>query len=444
METGTATYEVEVERLSYGADAIARTPEGKTLFIPGGVPGDTVRVEVVEEKDRYARGRILEVIGSSDRRVRPSCPFAGICGGCPGAHVERSFQLEEKRSLVIDALVRIGRMDPERAEGLVGTCVDVGPALGYRNKIELDAVRNGNRTVIGMHAAGGDVVKVDACPLFDAPSKKAVKALSGALGYLAGSQDLALERVGIRSSKLSGEVEVALWTETGSFPRKHVATVIGAALPASSIVRVMMKGPKAARRVAGVECLSGKGFWTEKVAGEAMNLSAPSFFQVNTRGAEKLVACALDGLGVEPDDEAMDLYCGAGTFTLPLARRAGFVSAVESYGPAVRDLRRNLERAGIDNVDAIGGDAGLEFPDTDADVIIVDPPRAGLAKEVVEKLSAQPAHASASVSCDPATLARAIARCEELGTFSPTAITPHDLFPQTFHVESVALMSRTK
>ena len=269
-----------------------------------------------------------------------------------------------------------------------------------------------------------------------------MKALSGALGYLAGSQDLALERVGIRSSKRTGEVEVALWTETGSFPRKHVAKVIGDALPASSIVRVMMKGPKAARRVAGVECLSGKGFWTEKVAGEAMNLSAPSFFQVNTRGAEKLVACALDGLGVEPDDEAMDLYCGAGTFTLPLAHRAGFVSAVESYGPAVRDLRRNLERAGIGNVDAIGGDAGLEFPDTDADVIIVDPPRAGLAKEVVEKLSAQPARAIAYVSCDPATLARDIARFEELGTFSPAAITPHDLFPQTFHVESVALLSR--
>ena len=91
METGTATYEVEIERLSYGADAIARTPEGKTLFIPGGVPGDTVRVGIVEEKDRYSRGRILEVVGPSDRRVRPSCPFAGICGGCPGVHVERSF-----------------------------------------------------------------------------------------------------------------------------------------------------------------------------------------------------------------------------------------------------------------------------------------------------------------------------------------------------------------
>jgi 23S rRNA (uracil1939-C5)-methyltransferase len=150
------------------------------------------------------------------------------------------------------------------------------------------------------------------------------------------------------------------------------------------------------------------------------------------------------GARFEPgeDDEAMDLYCGAGTFTLPLARRAAFVSAVESYGPAVRDLRRNLERANLENVDAQGGDAGREFPDTDADAIVVDPPRAGLAENVIRQLCEQPARAIAYVSCDPATLARDLARFEEIGTFAPTRITPVDLFPQTFHVETVVLMSR--
>ena len=143
------------------------------------------------------------------------------------------------------------------------------------------------------------------------------------------------------------------------------------------------------------------------------------------------------------DDEAMDLYCGAGTFTLPLARRAGFVSAVESYGPAVRDLRRNLQQAGLEGyVDAIGGDAGREFPDTDADIIVVDPPRAGLAEDVVRQLSAQPARAIAYVSCDPATLARDLARFEHEGSFQVQRVTPVDLFPQTFHVETVVLMTK--
>ena len=173
-----------------------------------------------------------------------------------------------------------------------------------------------------------------------------------------------------------------------------------------------------------------------------MALSAPSFFQVNTAGAQRLVELVLAGLEPDEDDEAMDLYCGAGTFTLPLARRAGFVSAVESYGPAVRDLRRNLERARLDNVDAVGGDAGREFPDTDADIIVVDPPRAGLSADVVEQLSDQPARAIAYVSCDPATLARDLARFAEQGTFAPSSITPVDLFPQTFHVETVTILRR--
>ena len=173
-----------------------------------------------------------------------------------------------------------------------------------------------------------------------------------------------------------------------------------------------------------------------------MRVSAPSFFQVNTRGAERLVELVMDGLDPQPEDEAMDLYCGAGTFTLPLARKTDFVSAVESYGPAVPDLRRNLETAGLDNVDAVGGDADLAFPDTDADVIVVDPPRAGLAADVVKKLSEQPARAIAYVSCDPATLARDLARFEEAGVFSPTRITPVDLFPQSFHVETVCCLHR--
>jgi RNA methyltransferase, trmA family len=138
----------------------------------------------------------------------------------------------------------------------------------------------------------------------------------------------------------------------------------------------------------------------------------------------------------------MDLYCGAGTFTLPLAKRVGFVSAVEAYGPAVRDLRRNLELAKLDNVDAVGGDAGREFPDTDADVIIVDPPRAGLAPEVVKRLSEQSARAIAYVSCDPATLARDLKRFVEIGSYKPVSVTPVDLFPQTFHVENACLLER--
>ena len=432
-----------VERMAYGADAVARDADGRTVFVTGGVPGDTVEAVVEAEAERYANARVQKVLEASPDRVQPACPYAAVCGGCPWSAMSYEAQARAKRAGVVDALARIGRFGTERAEALVRPLESPSAPWGYRNKVELAAVQKNGRLVLGMHAAGGaGVVKVDRCALLSKKHTKDVKALTGAVGYLANSHGLEIERVGIRASEATGEAEVALWGRPGPFPRAQAAKIIGDAVKATSVVRVMQKGPAKARKIAGVEALSGKGSWGERICDERMRVSAPSFFQVNTKGAEKLVELVMAGLDPQPDEEAMDLYCGAGTFTLPLARRAGFVSAVESYGPAIRDLRRNLESARLGNVDPIGGDASREFPDTDADVIVVDPPRAGLAADVVEQLSEQPARAIAYVSCDPATLARDLARFEEKGVFAVQSVTPVDLFPQTFHVEDVAILHR--
>ena len=435
--------QVKVERMAYGADAVARDEGGRTVFVRGGVPGDVVSAVVDAEAPRYANAHVETVLEASPDRVLPDCPYASVCGGCPWASLSYAAQARAKRDGVVDSLVRIGHFDRERAEMLVAPIVSPSKPWGYRNKVELAAVRKGGHVSMGMHAAGSDdVIKVDKCLLLAKKFQGSVKSVAGALGYLAGSHDLDLERVGIRASSNTRELQVALWDRPGAFPRAQAAKFLQDSVKPTSVVRVMQKGPAKARRIAGVEVLSGRGSWTERVGAEKMRVSAPSFFQVNTAGAEKLVELVMEGLGPREDEEAMDLYCGAGTFTLPLARRAGFVSAVESYGPAVRDLRSNLEAARLDNVDPIGGDADLEFPDTDADVIVVDPPRAGLAEPVVEKLSEQPARAIAYVSCDPATLARDLARFEQIGAFEPISVTPVDLFPQTFHVENVTILHR--
>ena len=435
--------ELVCERMTYGPDAVAHDGDGRAVFVTGGVAGDRVRAVVDHEEGRWAHARAVEVLEASPDRVTPPCPYVGACGGCPWAALSREAQAAAKRACVVDALSRVGRMGDERAQALVAPLETPGEPWGYRNKVELAVSRERGRVALGMHAAGGaGVVRVKGCPLLDKAHAGAVKSVAGALSYLSNSHGLDLERVGIRVSRRTRDVEVALWDRPGAFPRAQAAKVLEDALRPTSVVRVMQKGPAKARRIAGVECLSGAGSWGELVGEERMRVSAPSFFQVNTRGAERLVALVMDALDPRPDEEAMDLYCGAGTFTLPLARRAGFVSAVESYGPAVRDLRRNLETAGLDNVDPIGGDAGREFPDTDADVIVVDPPRAGLAADVVRRLSEQPARAIAYVSCDPATLARDLARFGEAGVFSPSRVTPVDLFPQTYHVETVTLLER--
>lgn len=437
---------LQIERMTYGPDAIAHTSEGKTVFVSGAVAGDTVEADIVQEGSSFSKARTTAILEPSGDRIASAWPLAHELGCAPWADLAYPAQLRAKRANVVDALSRVGHLAD--AETLVHACESPSESWHYRNKVELAYMRDGHHATLGMHSADGSrVMSVDDVMLFDAPTHgrgaQLVKHVSGALSYLASSHELNIESVGIRHSRRTGDTEIAIWTPTGAFPRAQARRVLEN-VPATSIVRVLTKGAHKARRVSGVERLTGAGSWTERICGTTMRLSAPSFFQVNTPGAERLVHLVQEALEPGKSDVALDLYSGAGTFTLPLAQTCDFVYAVESYGPAVRDLRRNLEDTHLSNVDAVGGDAGREFPDEDADIIVVDPPRSGLAPDVIQQLCAQPARAIAYVSCDPATLARDLARFREQGIFEPVRIVPVDLFPQTFHIETVTTLRRTK
>ena len=434
-----------IESMTYGADGLAHADDGKAVFVQGAVTGDTVEAEVVQDGKSFMRARATEVLEPSPDRTEPPCPFVGICGGCPWGALSRPAQLAAKEQNLVSSLERIGKFAPDEVARIVRPIRHAKDAWGYRNKVELAPSFTKGRFRLGMHGLDPDqIVNVPACPLFESRYPKAIKAVAGALSYLGNSRDLQLERVGIRTSRRTKQVEVALWTPTGAFPRAQVARVLHDAVAPTSVVRVMSKGEKKARRVSKVEVLDGEGSWVESIGGGQMRLSAPSFFQVNTAAAEILIDLVMEALDPRPDELAVDLYCGAGTFTLPLARRTDYVAAVEAYGPAVRDLRRNLEINKLDNVDVIGGDAVREFPDQDADVLVVDPPRAGLAPEAIGLIASTSARDVAYVSCDPATLARDLKRFREEGTFEPVAATPVDLFPQTFHCETVVHLKRNR
>ena len=432
-----------IQAMTYGPDGLARTDEGKAVFVSGGLVGDVVEARVVDDGPSFSRAVVEELLEPSPSRATPPCPFVGVCGGCPWGGLSREAQLAAKEENLRSTLERIGKFSTEEVDGLVRPIRHTKDAWGYRNKVELAPMVAGGKFSLGMHGRDPEqMVRVDACPLFEKKFPRALKGVIGALGYLGNSRDLELERVGIRASRRTGALEVALWTPTGAFPRQQVSRVLGDSLKPSSVVRVMSKGERRARKVAGVEALLGEGSWTEKIGDEEIRLSAPSFFQVNTKAAEILIDLVMEALNPREDEVAVDLYCGAGTFTLPLARRCEYVAAVEAYGPAVRDLRRNLEIARLDNVDVIGGDAVREFPDEDADVLVVDPPRAGLAAEAIDLIASTSARDVAYVSCDPATLARDLRRFCDEGTFRPVSATPVDLFPQTFHCETVVHLSR--
>lgn len=436
-ETALRLTAVNIERLAHGGASVAHLPDGRTAFISGGCPGDTVSIEVTEDKGRFVRARITEVLLPSDRRVEAPCPYFGSCGGCQWQHIDYDLQLSAKREIVVDSLRRIGGiMD---ATDLVRDTVASPRQYGYRNKVEFVVDPRAKRLTLGYHPMGStDVVPVESCLLLPKRFVKAPKALTGALRYVAGSDDLGISRVQLRVAHYTKDAEVAIWTPPGGFPRQATARTLGQALPLTSIVRVMHKGPVKERKVSKVEVLSGRGHWREKLGEYEYGVSAPSFFQVNTKVAEKMCGIVIDALEPDGTDHALDLFAGVGTFTLPLAELAGQVAAVEAYGSAVRDLRRNLE----DNqlwAEVVGGDAEREIETMGHfDLAIVDPPRSGIKDGITRALASSSPRAFVYVSCDPATLARDAKTLTESGYRLKWAI-PVDLFPQTYHVETICM-----
>ena len=438
---------ITVDSMSLGPDGVGRV-DGKVYFVAGGIVGDVVEATEVSSGKSFSKAVVDEVLEPSALRTVSPCPYSSVCGGCPWAQLDYAHQLTAKRKNLIDVLTRIGKFVPDEAERLVGDVVSPSEPWGYRNKVELAVVRDADGGFqLGMHGVDPErVVRVDKCLLLDKKHQKMLKGVAGAIGYLGRSRDLGLERVGLRASARTGQTEVALWTDPAAFPRAEVAKVLHDGVKASSVVRVMTKGPLAARKIAGIETLDGLGFWGERIAGRKMRVCAPSFFQVNTAGAERLVELVLSALEPHDGDLVADLYCGAGTFTLPIAAAGAEVIAVESYGPAVRDLNRNLVECGLDDmVETVGDETERQLDAIeDVDAIVVDPPRSGLDPSVVDALVASPAKRIVYVSCDPATLARDLARILSHGEHQVSSITPVDLFPQSYHVETVVLLTRSE
>lgn len=442
---------ITIERMGYGAQAVGRLENGKTVFVEGGAPGDVAALEIVEDKPTFARARIARLEEASPLRAKPRCDAGAVCGGCPWQHLAYDAQLKAKRANVVAALERTAKLGAERAEELVRPCLPSKRQWGYRNKLELGAAFDEHGTFqLGFYREGThDIASPGACPLAHDAIAKAPKALRGALRFAQGSADLGIFRVGVRHSLRTGDLEVALWTTPGSFPRGHIAKTVKSAVKATSIVRVMAD-PGKARKIKGVETLDGKGCWEERLGSARYLTSAPSFFQVNTAQAEKLVACVIEGLGGRMGEDGpeglddllvADLYAGGGTFSIPLAQAGAEVLAVEAAGSSVRDLRRNADMNAVD-IEVIGGDTARELPELgDLDALVVDPPRAGLADGVVESIAAAGPTRVAYVSCDPATWARDVARFEACG-YRLESAQPVDLFPQTYHVEVASVFTR--
>lgn len=431
---------LRIEKMSYGPCAIAHEDSGRTVFVQGAVPGDVVAADITSEHKSYANATVQQVLEPSPERVLPKDPEL-VDSIEPWSIMAYPAQLQAKRANVVDALTRNGGIPRSDAGSLVE---DIRPSkreYGYRNKLEMAAFKDAaGRFQLGFREQGSDAcVSAQRCSLAVRSIERAPKALSGAIRYMSGAEDLGIYRVGVRASLRTKSVEVALWTPPSSFPRSFAAKMLEDAIGATSVVRVIAD-EGSGRQVKRTEALSGRGFWMEEACGLSFAVSAPSFFQVNTAQAEVLVQLALEMAQVEEGTLVADVFAGVGLFSLAFADAGAEVVAIEIAGSAVRDLRRNAEANGL-FVDAICDDAVRALDQLEgAEVIVVDPPRAGLEKRVLEGIcDAQPARV-VYVSCDPQTLARDAARFAARG-YALRRVCPVDLFPQAYHVECVSLFT---
>lgn len=432
-----AQAKVSITSLAHGGSGVGRLPDGRAVFVPQTCPGDEALVEVAETHDRWATAHVVELLVASSRRVEPRCPYFGSCGGCQWQHVAYETQTEAKRTALLEVLRRIGRLE----EPDVAQTVCSPAQYGYRNKVELAVGTGATGPVVGFTRSGSEeLVPVDACLLLPEGYSGITGALGGAVRFLWSRGATGLTRLSVRVSR-AGEVAVDLWTTPGAFPRKAAAKVIADATGARNVSRVIARGAPERRDVVQVEVLAGRGAWRETLGGDTFLVSPPSFFQVNTAAAARLREVALHMASLDGSMRAADLYAGVGTFTLPVARAAGSVVAVEASRWALRDLRRNLDAAGL-TVEVVPGDAARVLGALGhLDALLVDPPRSGLSDRSIEACEQTHASRLVYVSCDPATLARDAARLARAG-FAARRFVPVDLFPQTYHLETVALFER--
>jgi 23S rRNA (uracil1939-C5)-methyltransferase len=433
--------EVEIDSLAFGGRGVARA-DGFVVFVAGGLPGDRVLAEVTKGKKRFAEARTVELLRAGADRIPDRCTHGGEpCPGAPWQGLPYERQLAEKQAQVEDSLRRIGGLDDFEMEAIV-------PALEewrYRNKLEYSfgagAVGTADEGVaLGFHARGrwDLIVDVDDCKL----ASEAGNAARNGVREWARMEDLAaydararrglLRNLIVREGRRTGQIQTRLVTTTERLPRPPVDL--------HTTIEGDSGGTDGPTGALGEERLQ------EELCGLRFEMSHGAFFQTNTEMAERLYAVASEFAGLSGRERVFDLFCGIGTIGLTMAREAGEVWGLEIVPEAIDDAKRNAERNGIENARFVSGNArtGVRPLVEEAgrpDVVVVDPPRAGLSQKIVRRLIECEARRIVYVSCNPTTLAPNAKQLEEAG-YKLRRVRPVDMFPQTPHIECVALLEK--
>ena len=418
--------------------------DGQVAFVHGGVRGEVCAVRILKVLKHVAYARVEEILQRSPARREPDCPHYPACGGCDFRHISYEEELEAKRCRVEDALRRVGGAGVPVEEILGGERLD-----GYRNKSLLPVSPQGQAGFY--RARSHQVVPALDCRLQSPQANAAAAAVErclrerGVAAYDERTRRGLLRHIYVRTNR-EGEALVCLVVNGRSLPcEEELAAAVRRAVP-KTVGVVLSVNTQDTNVALGEEyrIIWGTDELEDTLCGLRLRLSVPSFYQVNREQAERLYGKALAFAGLTGRETVLDLYCGAGTITLVMARRAGRALGAEIVAPAIANARENARRNGIENAAFFLGDAGavaerLAAERLRPDVVVVDPPRKGLSGEVIAAAAGMGPRRVVYVSCDPGTLARDVKRFRELG-YEAVRAAAVDMFPRTRHVETVVLL----
>ncbi len=400
--------EFRVDQLVYGGEALGRLQDGKAVFVPYAIPGEHVRVRLVEDKPRFARAELVEVLDAVAERVSPRCHHFSTCGGCHYQHIGYPAQLQAKKAILEEQLRRMGGL-----KDIPAVSVEPSPeSYAYRNHIQFHLTRDG---MLGFQKArSNETLAIRECHLPET-------AINDIWPRIEVDPFSGLKRVSVRLGA-DGEAMVVLEGLANESFKSSLEDL------AISIVQISSSGQVV---------LAGRDHIFLEVLGRSFKVSAGSFFQVNTLQANKMVQHLVANLPLDEAAIVLDLYCGVGLFSAFLAPRVKRLIGIEISPTACDDFSSNLDE--FNNVELYEAkvEEVLFSQQFNPEIIIMDPPRTGLGAKAVQGLIAQGARRLVYVSCDPATLARD-ARELVAGGYQMRQVTLFDLFPQTYHIESIS------
>jgi 23S rRNA (uracil1939-C5)-methyltransferase len=428
--------EVEIESLAFGGRGVARA-DGYVVFVEGALPGDRVRAEVTKAKRNFAEARTVELLSPGADRVADRCVHGGeSCPGAPWQGLPYEAQIASKQEQVGDALRRIGGLDGFELEA-------IEPALEqwrYRNKLEYSFGEDDGEATLGFHARGrwDLIVDIEDCMLASERGNAARNKvrdwarLEAVPPYDRRTEKGTLRNLAVREGRRSGQIQTRLVTSATNFPKPPVD------------LHTAIDGPSGGTD--GPTGAIGEERLREELCGLKLEMSHSAFFQTNTEMAERLYGVAGEYAGLSGSERVFDLYCGIGTIGLTMAGRAGEVWGLEIVPEAIDDAEKNAERNGIENAHFLAANARtgvrpLVEQAGKPDVVVIDPPRAGLSQKIVRRVLECEAKRIVYVSCNPTTLAPNAKQLAEAG-YRLSRVKPVDMFPQTPHIECVALFER--